>query len=222
MKVTTDACLFGAWVAGKVRDGKYKVQNGLDIGTGTGLLGLMVAQENNLLIDAVEIDPAAAQQAAENFGSSPWKHRLQVHLSPIQQFNLSGHQQYDFIFSNPPFFESDLKSPDSKKNLALHSEALTLEALLQVIKHTLAPQGRFALLLPYHRSVYFKTLAVAEGFYMEEEMLVKQTTMHDYFRSMQLYGRKNRKPVETTLCIQENGKYTDDFVALLKAYYLNL
>ena len=118
MKVTTDACLFGAWVANRINGLDLKGKHFLDIGTGTGLLSLMVAQQTDASIDAVEIETAAANQAQENFEQSPWNNKLFLHNSSIQTF-IPQHK-YDFIFTNPPFFFNDLKSKNHARNIALH------------------------------------------------------------------------------------------------------
>src|SRR3954469_11797521 len=107
MKVCTDACLFGAYVADRfqITNSKFHV---LDIGAGTGLLSLMLAQKNSTVqIDAVEIDKAASEQAKENFKHSLWRDRLHIHHQPIQEFGMN---TYNLIISNPPFYENDLKS----------------------------------------------------------------------------------------------------------------
>lgn len=220
MKVCTDACLFGAFIASKfqVTNSKFHV---LDIGTGTGLLSLMLAQKNsNVSIDAVEIDRSAAEQAKENFRSSPWKDRLHIHHQPIQEF---GFNQYDLIISNPPFYESDLKSDNSKRNLALHSAALGLDDLLDVIQKHISANGKFAVLLPYHRSANFINHALLKDFHLIEEVSVKQTPKHPYFRSMLLFGRNKVQTNHYDLCIKEkNDDYSDEFKELLADYYLKL
>lgn len=223
MKVTTDACLFGAWCGFIVNRQPSTVHRLLDIGTGTGLLSLMIAQKNNdTKIDAVEIDEHAVTQAASNFQASPWKERLQVHQTSIQQFNQKN-QPYDFIISNPPFFHNDLKSDHAKRNLALHSEALSLEELLQSIKINLTDDGKFAVLLPYHRSVYFEELAGAEKFYIEEKIVVKQTPHHPFFRTMLLFSKQPATATQKEIIIKdESNDYSTAFKELLKDYYLYL
>ncbi len=236
MKVCTDACLFGAWAVEslepKAQSLKLKAQKILDIGTGTGLLSLMFAQKfTDAIIDAVEMDEAAAMQATANFQASPWKERLKVYNTTIQQFNQSTiqpinqsiNQLYNFIICNPPFFDNDLKSSDQKRNLALHSEALSLEELIIAIDNSLETDGNFAVLLPYHRTKYFEQLAAAKNFHLAEKMLVKQTPKHGYFRSMLLFGREPFATVEKEIIIKnESNAYTIEFAALLKDYYLNL
>lgn len=220
MKVCTDACLFGAYVADKFQRTTPKFHV-LDIGTGTGLLSLMLAQKNNTAqIDAVEIDKAAAQQAKENFRISPWKNRLHLHHTPIQQF---GFNTYDLIISNPPFYQNDLKTDDAKRNLAMHSAALGLDDLLDIIQIHLLPHGKFAVLLPYHRSANFQNHALLKDFFLEEEICMKQTPKHSYFRSMLFFGRSKTQTKHSEIIITgEKGKYTREFNELLTDYYLHV
>lgn len=220
MKVCTDACLFGAWVAGKVGRGQMAVDSALDIGTGTGLLSLMIAQRSDARIDAVELDEHAAQQAAENFELSNWGERLQVIQGDIRTVHLG--KKYDLIISNPPFFENDLKSPDAQRNLALHSQELGLDELLAAAKKQLSDNGKFAVLLPYHRKEAFIKLALNEGFFFEEEVVVKQTPSHNYFRVMFLFGREPVTSKNESIVIRDREQYTSAFTELLKDYYLKL
>ncbi|MES2372934.1 MAG: methyltransferase [Bacteroidota bacterium] len=220
MKVCTDACLFGAWIAGKVGGGQMAVDSVLDIGTGTGLLGLMIAQRSNAKIDAVELDEPAAQQAAENFELSNWREKLQVIQGDIRTVHLG--KNYDLIISNPPFFENDLKSPDAQRNLALHSQELGLDELLATVKKQLTDNGKFAVLLPYHRKETFIKLALGEGFFVEEETSVKQTPSHNYFRIMFLFGKEPIATKRESIVIRDGEQYTSEFTDLLKDYYLKL
>lgn len=224
MKVCTDACLFGAWLAEKFSNFSQSDLKILDIGTGTGLLSLMLAQKNpSAVIDAVEIEEAAAMQAGDNFQQSPWKERLNLYCSSIQQFNQSTNQLYDFVCCNPPFFENDLKSSNVQRNLALHSTTLSLEELLVAIKINLKEDGSFAVLLPFHRTNYFEELAVLNNFFLTEKVLVQQTPEHNCFRSMLYFSRKQTPAVEKTIVIKSSNKeYTPEFIHLLKDYYLYL
>ncbi|MFC4232886.1 tRNA1(Val) (adenine(37)-N6)-methyltransferase [Parasediminibacterium paludis] len=219
MKVTTDGCLFGAWAAANIQENALKVQRILDIGTGTGLLSIMLAQQSEAFIDAVEIDSAAAEQAKTNFHSAPWQLRLKVYETPIQNY-ING--PYDFIISNPPFFDKDLKSADAKRNLALHSSALSLEVLLANITRLLAANGEFAILLPYHRLTFFEDLATANGYYLYKKTLVQQTPKHPYFRGMLQFGCAKKEAIIDSIVIKEDSSYTAAFKDLLKDYYLKL
>lgn len=214
MKVCTDACLFGAWVARHINAPRV-----LDIGTGTGLLSLMMAQQSEAIIDAVEIDKNAYVQATENFKESPWSERLNIYHVAIQDYD---NDQYDLIISNPPFFNNDLKSPDTARNLALHSEALSLQELLVAVKRLLKNEGIFAVLLPYHRANYFEQLLEDNSLAINKKMLVRQTGEHPYFRVFYFVSR-NKTAFSTEEIVIKNAenKYTEPFTALLKDYYLD-
>ena len=225
MKVTNDACVFGGWAADllskrTISGNSLKI---LDIGTGTGLLTLMMAQkELTAQIDAVEIEGEAAKQATINFDNSIWKDRFQVFTTDIRSYEVKNKQYYDFIISNPPFFDNDLKSESSKRNLAMHSEALGLNELLASIKRLLCTDGTFAILLPYHRSASFEVMAETNGFYLVEKVLVKQTPKHSPFRTMLLFGNRKDALKESEITIKDGDIYTDGFCGLLKEYYLHL
>ena len=221
MKVCTDACLFGSIIAG-TNVTTDKPHYCLDIGTGTGLLSLMYAQQNNTaLIDAIETDAAAAKQAADNFAASPWQERLNIIPADATQYVFR--KKYDFIFSNPPFFENDLKSDDTKRNIALHSAELSLDALLCIVKTNLSSEGKFAVLLPWRRTAYVEALCLQAGFYVNEKYLVKQTPDHTYFRSIIILSSAEINTTTKEIIIQmQPGQYSPEFAALLKNYYLYL
>jgi tRNA1Val (adenine37-N6)-methyltransferase len=222
MKVCTDACLFGAWAAERIQHPKSAIRNILDIGTGTGLLSLMLAQQTDAIIDAVEIDEAATTQARQNFEESPWKDRLNVYNSAIQELDQRTNKRYDLIISNPPFFENDLRGDNAKRNIALHSSELSLDELLNAIDKHLKDDGSFAVLLPYHRTAYFEKLAGLK-YFLQEKILVKQTPKHNYFRSMLLFGATKAEIKEGEIIIREEDElYGETFITLLKDYYLNL
>ena len=218
MKVCTDACLFGAWVANWLMHSKLPINQILDIGAGTGLLSLMLAQNSNVLIDAVEIDEGAAKQATENFERSKWSNRLTLLHAPIQ--TIVPNKQYDLIISNPPFFEDDLKSSNTARNLALHSQALKLDELLNAIQQLLTSNGFFGILLPYSRAGLFIEMANKLGFYVEKEANVQQTELHGFFRTMLLFSRNSQKPITETILIKNNQTYSEAFRNLLSPFYL--
>jgi tRNA1Val (adenine37-N6)-methyltransferase len=216
MKVCTDACVFGAYIAQYLSS--KKINNALDIGTGTGLLSLMIAQKNEIAIDAVELNEDAYYQAKENA-----VHRNSISIHHENIFEYSPNKKYDFIFSNPPFYKNDLTSAQKNKNQAKHDESLTLQQLLQNIKRLLKEAGEFALLLPYHRMNEFEQMANALNFYIRDEVLLKQTSRHSYFRAIQIYSSTQKIKTTSGLIIKdEHNNYTTQFVALLKDYYLHL
>jgi tRNA1Val (adenine37-N6)-methyltransferase len=221
MKVCTDACLFGAWTASKIESERWKAENILDIGTGTGLLSLMLAQKTDAQIDAVEIDEQAALQAQENFTNSLWKERLTLYKTSVQHFNPTN--AYDVIISNPPFFVQSLKSDLHQNNLAKHAETLSYNDLLVNILKLLKPQGRFFLLLPFEEFKRFETMA-AYQLSLIEKANVKQTTKHNFFRTMGVFTKQSSTEVitETISIKEEDNHYSSHFIKLLKDYYLYL
>lgn len=230
MKVCTDACLFGAVVARDLQAASGKMamgidvsstQNILDIGCGTGLLSLMLAQKTNAVIDAIEINKDAFLQAKENVVSSPWKHRINVIHADVKAYAYT--RQYDLIVSNPPFFENHLRSLKEGINMARHDESLTYKDLIQIVYRILSPDGCFAMLIPYHQSEGIVQLAKNAGLYLHHHISVKQTSKHHYFRSICRFSIKEPCQVnEEKLIIKDGGSYTEEFVVLLKDYYLGL
>lgn len=224
MKVTTDGCLFGAWVVERVKRLESEVNNCLDIGTGTGLLSLMLAQQNNFPIDALEIDANAAVQAKENIIASPWKEQIRVHHKNAIEF--ANKIPYTVIISNPPFYENELKGPDKNKDMAHHDGGIILSQLLPVIKKNLAADGVFYLLLPFKRNEEIRKLFMEQELAIQQITFVKQSLTHGYFRMM-LAGRlQTTSPAETIIdemaIKDEDGKYTLAFTNLLQDYYLHI
>lgn len=225
MKVTTDACLFGAWCAealghdhGPTADRKTL----LDVGAGSGLLSLMVANKTEALIDAVEMDAAAAEQAKENAAASPWNEKITVIHADVLQWRPL--HQYDCIVSNPPFYENDLRSPKAQKTLAHHNEGLSLAGLFWFVKEQLKKNGSFFVLLPAKRADEAEKLVRKNGLHLYQKTFVKQTQDRLPFRVMMQAG-KTEKPErpETTIAIKSGEQdYSPEFVSLLKNYYLYL
>jgi tRNA1Val (adenine37-N6)-methyltransferase len=221
MKVCTDSCLFGAYLSDKIEQKIIQPKRILDIGSGTGLLSLMIAQKSKAIIDAVEIDADSFTQTKKNFLESPWNKQLQAFYADVKSWNAS--IKYDLIISNPPFFENDLKSENKNKNLAKHHDGLTLKELLQSIKNNLEANGNFAVLLPFHRAEYFKIISQENNFYLKDKLLIKQTQSHSYFREILFFGSKPSQTISKELVIKNDTEnYTEDFNFLLKDYYLKL
>lgn len=220
MKVTTDSCLFGAWVASEIQS-IPAASTVLDIGAGTGLLSMMIAQKNNLEIDAVEIDEKAAAQARANITNCIWKERINVLESDVLQ--LMADKQYSIIVTNPPFYENELNSPDRRRNIAHHSENLNLKQLIAVIKNRLLPNGEFFILLPVKRENDFENLCSDFGLYINMKLIIKQSVNHTPFRLMMKGSLLTSTVLESAIDIKdEQNNYTTAFIELLKDYYLNL
>jgi len=219
MKVTTDACLFGAWCAENIQE-LHTVQKVLDIGTGTGLLALMTAQKTNVLIDAVELNAYAAEQASYNCIASLFQNQIIIFNEDILHFEKSN---YDCIISNPPFYQNEIPSTIKNKNTAHHSDGLRWDKLFAIINEKLSLVGVFFLHLPYKRKRDLELFLKKEKLFINEIVFVKQTYKHKYFRMM-IKGSKNETEIiEKELAIKDNeGTYTKEFTALLCDYYLKM
>lgn len=218
MKVCTDGCILGAWFAEKIPS--YSTI--LDVGSGTGLLMLMLAQKSKAKISGIEFDLPAYKQLKENISQSKWRERLEAFPGDVRAHSFT--EKFDFIISNPPFFENDLLSPVEGKNIAKHSKELSLEELIHVVDKNLDASGSFGTLLPFHRSVYFEELALQQGFHLKEKLSVRQTPRHNFFRSIMHFSRKKENsPDAFELCIHnEEGKFSSEFGEMMKDYYLYL
>ena len=215
MKVCTDACLFGAVIepgqAAKI----------LDIGTGTGLLALMLAQRCQAAIDAVEIEPRAAAEAARNFADSPWHSRLRVFENSVQAFAESQPSRYDLILANPPFFEQHLKRHTPAQNLALHSTMLTPLSLLESVTTLLHPEGSFWVLLPPYESTRLEKLALEQKLFLTEQYSVFATENGRLIRHISRFSYQPGLPEKSNIAIKNTAnQYTTHFQELLKSYYL--
>lgn len=216
MKVCTDSCLFGAWLSNIFENCGGHI---LDIGAGTGLLSLMLAQKTGARIDAVEVDREAFEQAAENFSASPWSRNLHVYLTPIQQYSTP--VRYSLIVSNPPFYAHDLRSENDRRNAAMHDASLTLEELMDAAGKFKTADAQFAALITFRRASGFEELYTRYGWYARRKVTVKQTYMHPPFRCMYLLTRTPcENSAEEIVIRKDNNQYTEQFYALLKDYYL--
>jgi tRNA1Val (adenine37-N6)-methyltransferase len=216
-KVSTDACLFGAWVA---QHGGAK-QRVLDVGAGTGLLMLMLAQKMNAEIDGIEIAEDCAKQAKENIGACSWSNRLFVIHADARDHHFEN--KYDLVISNPPFYENQLRSPDPDKNIAWHSHELNLTELTAIAFNLLSANGIFCILLPYSRREEFLEIASKHFLHAARILTVKHTRNHQAGRCMLILSRHKGNMVEESLEIRnEDGSYSGSFIELLRDYYLFL
>ena len=219
MKVCTDSCVLGAYA-----DVRHATRI-LDIGTGTGLLALMLAQRTDARIDAVEIDKAATRQAAENAAQSPWASRIRVVENSILDFAQTHPAPYDCIVSNPPFFSNHLKRRDARQSAALHNDTLQLPDLIRVVQQLLTPQGRFIVMLPPHESTLLAGLCAETGLHKTEQLRLHDCVGGKLIRMIGGFGFSGDTILQTAdLHIRDAGKqqYTDEFVRLLQPYYLHL
>lgn len=224
MKVTTDGCLFGAWVADRERKLPAGNTTGiqlLDIGTGTGLLSLMIAQQCPYPITALDIDAAAAAQAGGNIAASPWADRITVLQQDINTWQSS--QLFNCIVCNPPFYENEWQSDHASRNMAHHSSHLTLQELMQAIDPLLLPGGRLYLLLPYKRWSAAQNLLKENGWHLHQLLFARQTPRHQPFRVLIQAGKNAAQLTEDELIIKnDENEYSERFNELLRPYYLQI
>jgi tRNA1Val (adenine37-N6)-methyltransferase len=220
-KVSTDACLLGAAadLAGATRV--------LDIGTGTGLLALMVAQRApGATIEALEIDPATAAQAAANVDASPWPGRVAVHPLSLAAYAATGPGRFSQIICNPPFFRRSLAPPDAARATARHEGAgsLTFAELAGFAVAHLAPGGSLTVLLPPPEMQEFAEVAGASGLAVQARLAVQHRPGGRHTRSIWQFGAAApASPRERTLVIQDaSGQYSAAFRQLLAGFYLAL
>lgn len=216
MKVGTDGVLLGAWA--QVAENAHI----LDIGTGTGLVALMLAQRYpNATITAVEIAPEAAQQATENVENSPFSERIKVLCADARM--LSDDEKFDGIVCNPPYFDETLKSPDSARTTARHNDLLTPQDLLQISTKLLKINGSLQLILPTATAKRFVDLAKAGAFALERATHIFPTPQSAEKRTLLHFCRENRAEfVENSLVVElERHSYSDEYKHLTHDFYLN-
>ena len=215
MKVGTDGVMLGAWAS--ISDANRI----LDIGSGTGLIALMLAQRCNATIDAVEIDEPSAQQAKENVASSEWSDRVNVICSSFQHFARDANEKYDLIVSNPPYFVNSLKSPEVARTVARHNELLPHDELIEGINTLLAETGKFAGIFPYIEGNIFVVKAANYGLFCTKRVNVLGKVRGPVKRLLLEFERKPKALVEETFCIRgDNSEYTVEYIQLTKDFYL--
>lgn len=218
MKVSTDACIQGVWTP--IADDVVDV---LDIGTGTGLLSLMLAQRNsNIQIDAIELDTDAAQQASENVNASLWADRINVIQGDVTQHAFT--KQYDMIVCNPPFFNNSLLGDDAQRNSVRHTISLSYDALLTVMQKVLKPTGYAAILLPTAEHDVWQNLLLKNGCGITKLLQVHPKETGGYNRVVSLCSKQlmTETEIEKLQIYKQGGGYTDAFTQLLQPFYLKL
>lgn len=219
-KVGTDGVLIGAWACLE-----NKPNSILDIGAGTGLLALMLAQRSAAeTIDAVEINEAAFLECVENFEQSPWSNRLFCYHSTLQEFTheFFEEQTYDCIVSNPPFYTQNVKTPNAGRNQARFTDALPFEELVSCVEGLLSSEGIFNLILPYNQEEAFIQLAATYGLYPFKICRVKGNPQTEIKRSMLAFTRTLAETVFDTLTIEQTRhNYTAQYKSLTQDFYLH-
>jgi len=217
MKVGTDAVLLGAWVT------CGKAEYILDIGTGTGVIALMIAQKCDSFIEAIDIDAPAVQQAKENIASSKWSDRIIVRHKSLQDFAGSSHLKFDLIVSNPPFFTDSSKAAGSERTLARHTDLLSFGDLLKGVKKLLVSEGRFCLILPVNEAQLLREIAEPMGLYLSKLTRVRTREDKQTEKRWLMQFEPNPKSFsENSIVIEKDSRhnYTDEYKELTKDYYL--
>lgn len=219
MKVGTDGVLLGAWAD------TQGAEHILDIGTGSGLIAIMLAQRaENARIHAVEVDPSAAEQARENVRACPWNSRLEVFPAAIQDYVRSTPTRYHLVVSNPPFFSGGTFSHNQDRNSVRHTIKLPHGDLLSAARSLLAPTGKFCLILPYIEGLRFQELARTYHLFCTKVTEVMPTKDKPVERLLMQFEREEKAPEKDSLVIQHNKRnsWTSDYVRLAGDFYLKM
>ncbi|NJO72090.1 MAG: methyltransferase [Oscillatoriales cyanobacterium RM1_1_9] len=219
MKVGTDGVLLGAWAA------VGNSQTILEIGTGTGLIALMLAQRSHAEIDTVELDLAAYDQALENIANSPWSDQIHIHHCAIQDYPQTGQKFYDLIVTNPPFFKDIFKSPDPGRCLARHGDRLSQDDLLKTAKSWLNSSGRLIVIYPIELAQQFLQKVEALGFFYLKKLWVIPVEHQPAKRILLELGQVRTLSEEISITIRLDQPinqhiYTHEFMTLTEDFYL--
>lgn len=219
MKVGTDGVLLGAWAE------TDNASNILDIGAGTGVIAIMLAQRaENAMIDAVEIDEIACTQASENMQASPWSKRLNPIQDAIQDYARTSTKQYDLIVSNPPFFTGGTFSNEEYRNVVRHTVKLPNGDLLAAVRSLLADSGKFCVILPTIEGLRFQERAQNYRLFCTKMTEVKPKDDKPVERLLLQFEKTPKPLVENSLVIQfeKRNHYTEDYIALTGDFYLKM
>ncbi len=220
MKVGTDSVLLGAWCP--IENNPFSV---LDIGAGTGILSLMIAQRSHAeQIDALEIDEDAYEQCVENFENSPWGDRLFCFHAGLDEFVEDPEDEYDLIISNPPFYSEDYKTENSSRDLARFQDAMPFEELVEAADLLLSENGIFAVIIPYKEEEKFIGLCAEVELFPVKVTRVKGTPNTEIKRSLLAFKRYELPVLEADELVIEINRhdYTDAYIELTKDFYLKM
>ena len=219
MKVNTDGVLLGASMTIRPEDKRF-----LDIGTGTGTIALMAAQRScaDAKVDAIDIDEPSASEAAANFANSPWSENMQAFNMSLDEFAKETHAMYDLIFSNPPYFEDSLQAPEERRNAARHTATgLSYREIIDFAIQRLTPEGRLALVLPSDTELDLTRYARMSGLHLYKMTRVRTVPRKAPKRIIAEFSRKKTDiPEDNVLTIQDAGHYTQEYLTLMKDFYL--
>lgn len=215
MKVGTDGVLLGSWIK------THNEKNILDIGTGTGLLALMMAQKSNAYIDAIDIDEGAYEQATENVQESKWKKRITVHHISLQDYVKVCEKKYDLIVSNPPFFSATYRAGNKARNIARHEDvSLSFYELIEGVKSLLNTSGKFCVILPYKEGTGFIEKAKVNGLFCNKLTRVKTKSERDVKRLLIQFECASNLKEEKTIVIQDDdNSFTETYKILTREFY---
>lgn len=219
MKIGTDGVLLGAWVA--VASNTFSI---LDIGAGTGIIALMLAQKSNAeLIDAIELNNDAYEQTVANFEESNWGDRLFCYHASLQEFAEEIDDTYDLIVSNPPFYTSTYKELEKDRAMARHTETLTYRDLLLGVSKLLSTSGSCAFIIPYLEEDAFVKIATEFKLFPNRITHVKGTKTSKIKRSLLQFSFKEKTFKKNELIIEvERHVYTEDYINLVQDFYLKM
>ena len=220
MKVNTDGVLLGACVSISATHRRI-----LDVGTGTGCIALMLAQRYSDLgtagfeISGIDIDSASAQEAGENFARSPWPRHLDAQNISLQEFHPQ--EKFDLIVSNPPYFRNDLRAPDIRRDMSRHSdESLSYEDLLDFASLYLSDAGILSVILPAENELPLLRSGACLSLYASRILRIRTTVAKDWSRVIIEMGRERVIPMQEFLTLQENGRYTPEYISRVSDFYL--